>query len=234
MTLSMDKALVYAYATITLLASAFAGYLGPLVTEQGIPLYDYAVIEMAKRPWRNPDFNWLTSLTILTVIWVTISALFFGMIVRVIRHVAYGVSVIIIASFVFHLSSKINSSWLVTFSIVMAVPNALLALATLLLGHSRIVPWSFMLTTVGCIIMTIVTYFYYFDTILITVLLGMNTIIMPAIYVVYSRGIEDNNGNYPEITSLLIVICTFLTPLSLILMPLYAIDREKFREYHND
>jgi hypothetical protein len=57
---------------------------------------------------------------------------------------------------------------------------------------------------------------------------------MPAISVVYSRVIEENDGSYPEITSLLIVVCTLLTPLALILLPLYAIDREKFREYYND
>jgi hypothetical protein len=211
-----------------------AGYLGPIFTEQGIPLYDFAAIEMAKRPWRNLDYNWLTSLTIFTVILGTISTLYFGMILRPIRHIAFCVSVIIIASFVFHLSSKINSSWAVTFCIFMAVPNALLALATLLLGHNKIVPLSFVLTTVGCIFLTIVTYFYYFDSILITALLGLNSIIMPAISVVYSRVIEENDGSYPEITSLLIVVCTLLTPLALILLPLYAIDREKFREYYND
>jgi hypothetical protein len=56
MTLSMDKALIYAYSTIALLVCALAGYLGPIFTEQGIPLYDFAAIEMAKRPWRNLDY----------------------------------------------------------------------------------------------------------------------------------------------------------------------------------
>lgn len=234
MTPSTDKALVYAYAAITLLACALAGYLGPLFTGQGIQLYDYAAAELAKRPWRDPDSNTLLSLAILAVMCASVSVLSFGMTLQHIRHVAFCVTAVIVASFVFHLSSKAGSSWLVVFCIIMAIPNALLALSALFIGHPKIVPLGFVLTTLGCIALTAVTYFYYIDSIFLAAVLGLNAITMPAISAVCSRGIEESDGDYPELTSFLIVICTFLSPLALILLPIFSVKREEYREYGLD
>lgn len=234
MTPSTDKALVYAYAAITLFACALAGYLGPLFSGQGIPLYDYAATELAKRPWRDPDSNMLLSLAILAVICASVSVLCFGMTLQHTRHVAFAVSAVIVASFVFHLSSKANSSWPVVFCIIMAIPNALLALLALLIGHSKIIPLGFVLTTLGCITLVVVTYFFYIDSFFLAAALGLNAITMPAIAAVCSRTIDESDGTDPEITSFFIIICTFLSPLALILLPIFAIKREEYREYGLD